>query len=260
MSQQALDLRNSLRMVRRHKVLVGILVGLGVLGGGAYTVRHPPPLTSTALIVLPQSAENAQYVQAAGQGQVSQYTATQLIIAHSNPVLAAALPNVRPAMSLNELRNATQVNSLTAYVISLSASGKTAAEAETTANAVANSYVAYVNGQHSPVGNVSASILEPAASATGRGLAEGLVITGLIGALVGALIGVIVALAVGRSDKRLRERDEIANSVGLPVLASFPVRHPNDAAGWVKLFEESQPKVVHAWQIRKALQELGMPE
>lgn len=260
MSQQALDLRKSIQIVRRHKVLVGILVGLGVLGGSAYAVRHPPLLTSTALVVLPQSAQNVQSVAASGQSAVSQFTATQLVIAQSNPVLSAALPNVRPAMSLDELRRAIQVNSLTAYVISLSASAKTTAEAETDANAVANSYVAYVNGQHSPTGDVSASILEPAASAAGKGPVGGLIIFGLIGALVGALIGVIVALAVGRSEKRLRERDEIANSVGLPVLASFPVRHPRNAAGWMKLFEDSQPGAVHVWNIRKALQQLGMPE
>ena len=60
-------------------------------------------------------------------------------------MLAAALPNVRPAMSLNKLRSEVQVTSLTSYIISVSAQGKTAADAEATANAVANSYVAYVN-------------------------------------------------------------------------------------------------------------------
>ena len=38
MSQQALDLRRSMQIVRRYKVLVGIVVALGILGGGAYAV------------------------------------------------------------------------------------------------------------------------------------------------------------------------------------------------------------------------------
>ena len=70
--------------------------------------------------------------------------------------------------------------------------------------------------------------------------------TGLLGGVAGALIGVIVALAISRGDRRLRERDEIANSVGLPVLASFPVAHPSDAAGWTRLLEDYKPGAVHA--------------
>ena len=41
MSQQALDLRRSGQIVRRHKVLVGTLVALGVLGGAAYPALKP---------------------------------------------------------------------------------------------------------------------------------------------------------------------------------------------------------------------------
>ena len=60
MSQQALDLRRSIQIVRRHKILVGVVVALGILAGGAYAELHPPMLTSTALVVLPQSAQSAQ--------------------------------------------------------------------------------------------------------------------------------------------------------------------------------------------------------
>ena len=40
MSQQALDLRRSTQIVRRHKILVGIVVILGILAGGAYAVLN----------------------------------------------------------------------------------------------------------------------------------------------------------------------------------------------------------------------------
>ena len=56
MSQQALDLRRSIQIVRRHKLLVGIMVALGLLAGGAYAVLKPPMVTSTALVLLPQSS------------------------------------------------------------------------------------------------------------------------------------------------------------------------------------------------------------
>ena len=60
MSQQALDLRRSVQIVRRHKLLVGIMVALGLLAGGAYAALHPPMVTSTALVLLPQSGQAAQ--------------------------------------------------------------------------------------------------------------------------------------------------------------------------------------------------------
>ena len=76
MSEQALDLRRSLQIVRRHKIIVGIVAVLGLLAGVAYTVLNPPMLTSTALVVLPPSTHDM---------------ATQVVIAGSNPVLAGAL-------------------------------------------------------------------------------------------------------------------------------------------------------------------------
>ena len=55
MSQQALDFRRSIQAVRRHRILVGIIVALGLLIGGAYATLNPPMLTSTALVLLPRS-------------------------------------------------------------------------------------------------------------------------------------------------------------------------------------------------------------
>ena len=75
-------------------------------------------------------------------------------------------------MSLAELRREVQVGSLTPYVISVSAKGKTAADAEATANAVANSYVQYVNSASNPAEHVSAQFLEPATSAAGSAPTE----------------------------------------------------------------------------------------
>jgi hypothetical protein len=179
------------------------------------------------------------------------------VVATSYPVLVDALPNVRPAMSLTQLRRDVQAGSPAPGIISITANGKTAANAEATANAVAGSYVAYVRSSKSPVGHVAAQPLESATSASGPAPIKRTVIFALLGALVGGLIGGIVALAIGRSDRRLRERDEIANSIGVPVLASFPVAHPGDAAGWTKLLEDYKPAAVHAFRLQQALQQLG---
>jgi capsular polysaccharide biosynthesis protein len=259
MSQQALDLRRSIQIVRRHKLLMGITVALGLLLGGAYAVLDPPLTTSTALVFLPQPSQASQNgAGAGGNGEPNPYTATQEVIAKSNPVLMGALPDVRPAMSLNELRSEVVIGSLTPYVISVSATAKVAADAAANANAVAESYVRYVSSASSPGGRIQAQLLQQATSSSGSGPLKQIVIYALAGAIFGALVGAVIALAASRRDRRLRERDEIANSIGVPVLASFPVDHPSDPRGWTKLLEDYKPGALHALQLRRALQQLEM--
>src|SRR5690242_9458658 len=166
MSQQGMDLRKSIKIVWRHKSLVLVVVVLGILGGGAYAWFEPPTVTSTALVVLPQPPQNAQINSSGGTG-TDPFTAVQEVIAGSNKVLEAALPDVRPAMSITELRRNIQVGSLTSLVISITARGKNAADAEATANAVAGSYVRYVNTSTNPAEHVTADLLERALSAAG---------------------------------------------------------------------------------------------
>ena len=54
-------------------------------------------------------------------------------------------------MSLDAAARDVQIESPTGFIISVSAKGKVAADAEATANAVANSYIAYVNSPNSPI-------------------------------------------------------------------------------------------------------------
>jgi capsular polysaccharide biosynthesis protein len=245
MSEQALDLRRSMKIVRRHKILVGSFVVLGVLAGAAYAVLRPPMVTGDALVGLPPATRD---------------TATQVVIANSNPVLAAALHNIQPATTLQTLHNLVQVKSLTPNILQVSAQSKTAAVAESTANAVAKSYIAYVDNSKSAAGTVQAHLLAAATTTTKPSLVSRGIILGGLGALAGFLVGAIVALALNRGDRRLRERDEMANAIGVPVLASIPAHHPSDAGRWSKLLEEYEPGAVHAWQLRTALRYLGQPE
>jgi hypothetical protein len=242
MSQQPLDLRRSVHIIRRHKILVGSIAAAGVLLGVAYGLLQPVMVSSSALVVLPPNAPPV---------------ATEVVIADSDPVLIGALPHIQPPVSLSTLEGDVEASTVTSGIITIVAHGKDAAQAGAIANAVANSYVGYVGEPNSPVGHVAARVLEPATGATGTDHLKKLIIDAIIGMIVGLVIGFIIALGASRNDRRLRERDEIANSIGMPVLASVPVDHPVDTAGWGRLLEEYQPGVVHAWRLRKALQFLG---
>jgi capsular polysaccharide biosynthesis protein len=262
MSQETLDLRRSIRVVRRHKILVGVALMVGVLAGGAYAVLKPSTVTSTALVLLSPSGQAAQSAAAsAGNGGPDPYTQTQEVIASSSPVLLGALPHIQPAMSITELRTDVTIGSQTPFIISVSMQARNAADAAADANAVARSYIGYIGSASYPGGEIQSQLLQPAVGGTGSGLlkrAFSYGIYALLGAILGAAIGVVIALSVDRSDRRLRARDEIANSIGIPVLASFPVGHPSNPGQWTRLMESYKPGAMHALQLRKALQELEM--
>jgi capsular polysaccharide biosynthesis protein len=262
MSQETLDLRRSIRIVRRHKLLVGVALILGTLAGGSYVVLKPSMFTSTALVLLSPSGQAAQAAAAAaGSGGPDPYTQTQEVIAKSSPVLLGALPHIQPAMSIDELGTNVTIGSQTPFIISVSMQASNATDAAADANAVAKSYIAYIGSAVNPGGEAAAQLLQPATNGTGSGLVKRVVnyaIYALLGAIFGAAIGVIIALSVDRSDRRLRARDEIANSIGIPVLASFPVGHPSNPGQWTRLLEGYKPGAMHALQLRKALQELEM--
>jgi capsular polysaccharide biosynthesis protein len=248
MIQEPLDFRRVLQLVRRHKIIVFGGAVLGLLVGAALAVLRPPMLTSESWVVLPPAARGSS-------------VGTQVVIASSDAVLKDALRNVKPATSLQTLRGRVHVSSRTGTIIAISAKGENAAQAEDAANAVAESYVDYVGHRGNlPDGAIRARVLQPATTATGTNPTSRLVVMGLLGAVLGSVVAAFGVVAVSRRDRRLRERDEIADSIGVPVLASISVDHPSDAAGWRKLLEDYQPGAVDAWRMRKALQYLGLAD
>jgi capsular polysaccharide biosynthesis protein len=245
MSQQVLDVRGFLQAIQRYRKVVILAAAVGLAAGVAFSVLRPPMLVSKAVVVLPVSA--------------SRYIATQAVVAGSDPVLSGAIPKIDRGWSVTALRRRIDVTSPTPNLIQISARGTTAAQAEAIANAVANSYVSYVSSATSPA-QVDARLLEQATPATGTALPVRLLVAGGMGGLAGALVGAIIAVAMSRRERRLRQRDDIADAIGVPVLASVPVGHPSDPAGWMRLLDGYEPPAVHAWSLRKALQRLGLTD
>jgi len=239
-----LDLRRSFEIVRRRLTVIWIAAAVGLLAGAGYTALNPPIHESTALVVLPSSTGN---------------TSAEVAIAGSNPVLESALSRIH-AVSLQALRSRVHVTNLTTNVISVTAEGGTDAQAEGTANAVADSYVAYIGSAALPADRVPAQVLVAATSATGTRLLVRMLATALLGVVLGAAIGVMAALALGRNDRRLRRRDAIADAIGVPVLASVSLDNPDGTAGWTRLLESYEPSLADAWRLRSALTDLKVTE
>jgi capsular polysaccharide biosynthesis protein len=249
MTEQALDLKRSLQIVRRNWLVVLVAAAIGLVAGGAYAVLQPPMLASTALVRTVSTQ--------GGSANGSNAAATLVVIASSDPVLRLAQPAIQPHLSTQALQKELRVTSLTSGIISIRARARTAAEAKATANAVARGFVTYIMSPVSLSGSTRALVLQPASIATGRSLVVSVALYGVLGIVAGVILGMIGVLAVRRRDRRLRQRDEIADSIGIPVLASLPVAHPSDPAGWVRLLTEYEPSAVDAWRLRGALDYLG---
>lgn len=243
-----MDMRRFLQTVRRYKYLVALAAIVGLAAGYGYMVLRPPLVTARTLVVV--------------QG-VTKQVQTQVVIAASNPVLTLATPNIHPQLPLSTLRKRVQVVNLTGEILQFSAEAKTGAQAENIANAVARAYLAYlVSPANKSVGGTvkpSGQIFQRATSAAGS-ITRARYIAAVVGLLAGLVLGAIIALGISQTDKRLRARDDIADAIGIPVLASVPVQHPSSPAGWTKLLDGYQPSVVHAWSMRKAMRHLELTD
>jgi capsular polysaccharide biosynthesis protein len=230
-----------LRAVRRHRVVFGVVVVLGVLAGAGFAVLRPPLLSSRVLVLVPASKQ----IQ------------TQALIAGSDSVLVPVSQADR-VLSYEQLTRQVKVVVSSSTSLEITVSAKTAAQAQDLAADVARSYVALVTKPGAPGGQVLARQVGRATPATGVSRSVWLAELVGLGLLAGVLLGVIVVAAIGQGERRLRERDEIAGAVGAPVLASVPVLHPSGTAGWARLLEAYEPGVVHAWSLRKALRHVGV--
>ena len=259
MSRQNLDLRTSIQIVRRQKKLFGGVAALGFLVGAVYAFLTPPALSSTALVVIGSNPASLNQQANSSANGIDTSLATQIVIAGSSPVLAGALPHVSPpGESLLALSGRISVAAVgNSDILSFTATGKTLDQAEETANAVANSYVAYVGTSTSTAVQVSARVLEAATTATGTQLPKHIGIYAILGALAGALVGFVMCLARSRGDRRLTRRNDIANSIAVPVLVSIPVERPADPPSWARLLDEYEPDAVNAYGLSKLLRQFG---
>ena len=139
-------------------------------------------------------------------------TTTEAVIATSDPVLQVASSHLSPPVPVDKLRSEVQVTLVTNYLLSFTATAGRQASPMAIANTVAQSYINYVDNERSPVSHVAAEMFQPVAGTSTSSRLEAMLIAGVIGALAGRLIGCVAALAIGRRDRRLSDRDRIANA------------------------------------------------
>jgi len=239
---QALNLTRSATIVWRHKIVAGTLIALGLVGNTAFTLAQPEVYTSSALVVISPDVN----------------LNNQAVVVTSAPVLSPVVLNAGLGLSYYTLLSRVQAAPAGYLTLSISAKGDTAQQAERTANALTRSYLAYVTSTANPVGRQPAELLHPAVTAVAKPRTTRVYEAAGFGALAGLLVALIALLAIWRDDPRLRTRDAIADSIGVPVLASVRAKSPGDAVGWAKLLEHYQPGAADVWSLKHTFRRLGI--
>lgn len=105
-----------------------------------------------------------------------------------------------------------------------------------------------------------ASIIQDASPAKRPWVVARYMVSALVGLVIALLIAAIVLALLGRRDRKLRYRDEIADAVGSAVVASVHSRVPRAVAGWTSLLADYNAGTIDAWAFRQAFRQLVFAE
>ncbi|HSJ19702.1 MAG TPA: Wzz/FepE/Etk N-terminal domain-containing protein [Nocardioidaceae bacterium] len=324
MSEQTVDLRSSLSILRRHRKALALVAVLGMGAGVAFGLLRPPMYASTAKMLLPP-AQNIT-----GQ-PVTRDVQTDVEIAGSEAVLGPAGRSLDPPASVRALSRRVEASAPTTQVLEIRARAGEPRRAEDIAQAVAEAMVAYVTDtattmtttqqasmdrrksdleasldavndeiaksrtrlrESNATGagseaeatalsdltaqqaslvlqldaleeqaismqpSAAAGIIEDASPARRAGVVTWFAISAVLGAAVALALAALVLVLARRRDRKLSYRDEIADAVGSPVIASVRAHVPRTVAGWATLLEDYSPGTVDAWALRQALRQL----
>ena len=145
MNEQPLNLRASLRGIWRRRLLVIVVAVLCGLGGLAYGLLRPVNETAVALVLLPPStaSDSGNSGNSGNSGGAGNGINTDVVIARSTPVLAAAGAKVSPPLGALGMKKLVTVTPLSGQVLQIQAQAPASRYAAQLANAVAASYVDY---------------------------------------------------------------------------------------------------------------------
>ena len=102
-----------------------------------------------------------------------------------------------------------------------------------------------------------ASIIQEPSPAKRAGLVGRYLGHTMAGVLVALLLAVGVITLLTRRDPRLHFRDDIADAVGSPVIASVHTRTARSVAEWTSLLRDYAPGTVDAWAWRRSLRHIS---
>jgi capsular polysaccharide biosynthesis protein len=140
-SEQALDLRSAMAVLRRHKRTLSAAAVGGLVLGVTFVFLQPPRFASTSLVLLPAPTAS----------RPDPGVDTQVAIMTSAGILQKAGQTVRPPLSARELESRIVVEATTTRLIAIEAAATKARDAQLLSQGVADAYLGYVRQAASAV-------------------------------------------------------------------------------------------------------------
>ncbi len=164
MNERPLNLRASLQEIWRRKLLIIIIALLCGVGGITYAVLKSVHPIAVTLVLLPPSASSSTSANSGNSGATGTGLDTDVVIARSAPVLAAAGAKVSPPLGVLSMRKLVTVTALSDQILQIAVQPPVGTSAVRLANAVAASYVDYIDQLETTSDGPAVSTLQHEAS------------------------------------------------------------------------------------------------
>lgn len=246
MTERPLDLRQSVRILRRRWLLIVALATLGLFAGLTHGLLVNTRPRAFALVYVPPQTNSSG-------GVITDDMSTQTVIASSTRVLGPAIHSLSPPASKSQVKVTVTADGTT-NILRISTQAPKPQQTIQLANAIANGYIAYASSNS--LVTSTPLLVQPASTADSPSTTKRLATSVPIGLAAGLIIGTTAVFIRSRRDRRLRRRDEIANAIGLPVLASIDAGLCKRVSDWTRLLEQYRHSPTALWNLRRALQYL----
>jgi capsular polysaccharide biosynthesis protein len=243
MTEPPLDLRASAAVLRRGWVAILVIAIIGLCAGIGYGLVGRSQSSAVALVLVPPQFSN-------GSSDPTNEMATQTLIAMSSQILTPASESLNPPVPFTKLK-VTATSPANTNILRIQVHAPSYKQAVQMANAVATGYIQYV-GRYGVISG-KPILLQPASTAMPAATTSRLNKSGPIGLAAGLLVGVIVVYVRAKGDCRLRRRDEIADALGLPVLAAIEAGRYKSVTEWTRFLENYEPSPTSLWNLRRVL-------
>lgn len=220
-----MDLRDYLRTLSRHWILITAAILAGIVGGAAASVLAKPTFTAeTQLFVALQNSGSVQELQQGNtfsQARVQSYVR----IIDSPTILQPALDSLGLSDSPENLsKRVTASTDLNTVLINISVSDTSPVRAAATAQAVADSLVTTVEALEKPrdggTSPVSLSVIKPAVAPSVPS-SPNTKLNLLVGLFLGFMTGILTALIRSSLDNRIRGESDLRRVTDAPLLGGI---------------------------------------
>jgi capsular exopolysaccharide synthesis family protein len=210
------DISRILRVIRRRLWIVVLCLVVTTGAAVLLTVRAEDRYESTSGILVTGGAEPQRNAE----------TNLQLL---SLPSVAARAAEIEPEFTQEEFEASVSASQVAeSDIIHVSANTSAPDDAASIANAYAEAFVAYRQEDHTKIPAGKVSLVQ-------RAVADGTPVSPTpsknigFGVLIGLVLGLGLALLAEQMDRRVKREDDLADTTGLPIVATVPRRRSFDS-------------------------------